>query len=156
MNGLPRRKYFTTVNGISINQGLRGSKLTVIIPAAHTKTNVKNRPLPESRSKIVLLVGVGHKRIVGSHHGHVKVNEVLEERRLVVTRVARREPLVSVTLDIPVSVDIARVVLLDARGLDLLETPLWQVDVTGTEVAPKILVLESQSSRECSDPRVVP
>ena len=99
--------------------------------------------MPESRSKVVLLVGVGDEGVVGGHHGDIEVDEVLEERRLVVTRVARRELLVGVAFNVPVGVDIAGVVLLDASGLDLLETPLRQVDVASSEVATQVLVPES-------------
>ena len=80
--------------------------------------------MPEGRGEVVLLVGVGDQRVVGSHHGDVQVDKVLEEGRLVVTGVASRKLLVDVALDVPVGVDIARVVLLDASGLDLLEAPL--------------------------------
>lgn len=104
---------------------------------------MENGPLPESRSKVVLLVGVGDEGVVGGHHGDIEVDEVLEERRLVVTRVARRELLVGVAFNVPVGVDIAGVVLLDASGLDLLETPLRQVDVASSEVATQVLVPES-------------
>jgi hypothetical protein len=64
-------------------------KLTVVVPAAHAKTDVKKRPLPELGGEIVLLVGVGHQRVVRGHHSNVQVNKVLEEWRLVVTGVAR-------------------------------------------------------------------
>ena len=47
-------------------------------------------------------------------------------------------------LDVPVSVDVARVVLLDAGHLDLLESPLRQVDSASTEVAAKIGVLQPE------------
>ena len=104
---------------------------------------MENGPLPESRSKVVLLVGVGDEGVVGGHHGDIEVDEVLEERRLVVTRVARRELLVGVAFNVPVGVYIAGVVLLDASGLDLLETPLRQVDVASSEVATQVLVPES-------------
>jgi hypothetical protein len=131
-------------------------KLTVVVPATHTKTDVKDRPLPESRSEIVLLVRVRDKRVVRSHHGDVKVDEVLEEGRLVITRVAGRKLLVGVAFDVPVSVDITRVVLLNASGLDLLKTPLWQIDIASSEVATEVLVSESQGSRKCTNPRVIP
>ena len=54
--------------------------LTVIVPAAHTETDVKNGPLPEAGGEIVLLVGVRNKGVVGRHHGNVEMDEVLEER----------------------------------------------------------------------------
>jgi hypothetical protein len=120
------------------------SKLTVIIPSAHTKTNVEKRPLPERRGKIVLLVGVRNKRIIGSHHGDVEVNKVLEERRLVVTWITSWQFLVDVAFNVPVSVYIARVVSLDASSLDLFETPLREVDVASTKVTIEILVLQAE------------
>jgi hypothetical protein len=52
------------------------------------------------------------------------MDKVLEEGRLVVTRVAWRQFLVGVAFNVPMSVNIARVVLLDTGCLDLLETPL--------------------------------
>ena len=54
--------------------------------------------------------------------------------------------LVPVRLDVPVGVDIARPVLLDTSGLNLLETPLRQVDVASTEVAVKLGVLQAERS----------
>ena len=134
---------------------MRERILTVVVPATHTESDVEEGPLPEGRCEIVLLVGVRHQGIVGSHHGDIQMNEVLEERRLVVARVASRELLVDVALDIPVGVDIARVVGLDAGSLNLLETPLRQIDVAGAKVAAKIHVLEPQSSSERSDLRAV-
>lgn len=115
--------------------------LTVIVPAAHAKTDVEKRPLPECRGQVILLVGIRDERVVGCHHGNVEMDEVLEEGRLVVTWVARGKLLVGVALNIPVSVDIAGVVRLGAGRLNLLETPLWQVDVASTKIAAKILVL---------------
>jgi hypothetical protein len=85
---------------------------------------VEDGPLPETGSQIILLVGIRNKGVVGCHHSNVEVDKVLEERRLVVTRVARWKSLIGMALDIPMSVDIARAVLLDASSLNLLETPL--------------------------------
>ena len=98
--------------------------LTVIVPAAHAETDMEDGPLPETGGEVVLLVGVRDKCVVRCHHSNIKMDKVLEEGRLVVTRVARRELLVGVAFNVPVGVDIAGVVLLDASGLDLLETPL--------------------------------
>lgn len=132
------------------------SKLTVVIPATHTKTNVEERPLPECGSEIILLVWIGDKGVVRSHHGNVEVDEILQERRLVVTRVARWEPFVGVALNVPVGVDVTGVVLLDAGRLNLLETPLRQVDVAGSEVAAKVLVSETERRGKSSKSGVVP
>lgn len=56
--------------------------------------------------------------------------------------------LVPVRLDVPMGVDIARPVLLDTSGLNLLETPLRQVDVASTEVAVKLGVLQAERSNQ--------
>ena len=53
---------------------------TVVVPAAHTETDVQNGPLPETRSKIILLVGVRDKGVVGRHHSNVEMDEILQER----------------------------------------------------------------------------
>jgi len=39
------------------------------------------------------------------------------------------------SFNVPMSIDILGVVLLDARDFNLLETPLWQVDSSGTKIA---------------------
>ena len=48
----------------------------VVVPAAHAKADVEDRPLPELGSKVILFVGIGHQGVVGRHHGYVKVHEV--------------------------------------------------------------------------------
>ena len=111
---------------------------------------MENGPLPEGGSEIVLLIGVWDERVVRSHHSDVEVDKILQERRFVVARVAWWESLVDMALDVPVGVDVTRVVLLYASGLDLLETPLGKVDVASSEVAAKILVLKSECSCEGS------
>jgi hypothetical protein len=55
----------------------------VVVPAAHAEADVQKGPLPWCRGKVVLLVGVGDKSVVGSHHGNVEVDKVAEEGRLV-------------------------------------------------------------------------
>lgn len=62
----------------------------VVIPGAHAETDVQDWPLPEVRSQVILLIRVGNQGIVGGHHGHVQVDEVLQEGRLVGARVTRR------------------------------------------------------------------
>ena len=80
----------------------------LIIPAAHSQTNMEDRPLPPLGSQIVLLVRIGNKSVVGGHHGNVlpcmlervqqangdrdtyQVDEVLEERVLVLAGLGRR------------------------------------------------------------------
>lgn len=130
-------------------------ELTVIVPTAHAESNVEKGPLPEGGSEIILLVGVWYERVVGSHHGDVEVDEILPERRLVVSRLTGWELLVDMALDVPVGVDVTRVVLLDASSLDLLEAPLRKVDIASSEIAAEILVLQSECSCECSKFRVI-
>lgn len=48
----------------------------VVVPAAHAKADVQDRPLPELRSEVILFVGIRHQGVVGRHHGHVEVHEV--------------------------------------------------------------------------------
>lgn len=55
------------------------------------------------------------------------------------------------SLNIPVGVGIAGVVLLGAGNLDLLETPLRQVHVTSSEVASKNFMLETEGGGESAD-----
>jgi hypothetical protein len=61
-----------------------------------------------------------------------------------------------VTLDVPVSVDIARSILLDTGSLNLLETPLWQIDVTSAEITTQILVLQTERRSKRANFGVVP
>jgi hypothetical protein len=60
-----------------------------VVPSAHAEAYVENRPLPELRSQIVLLVWIWDKGIVRGHHSHVQMNEILEERRLVGSSIGR-------------------------------------------------------------------
>lgn len=62
--------------------------LTLVIPAAHTETDVKNGPLPKLRGEVILLIWVGYESIVRCHHGNVEMDEVLEERRLIRARIS--------------------------------------------------------------------
>lgn len=59
----------------------------VIIPAAHAKANIQDRPLPEMGCEVVLLVRVRNQGVVGSHHRDIEVHEITEERRFVRPRV---------------------------------------------------------------------
>lgn len=54
-------------------------------------------------------------------------------------------------LHVPVGVGILGVVLGDTGGFNLLESPLWQVDVTGTQIASQRCVLESERSGQGPD-----
>lgn len=55
------------------------------------------------------------------------------------------------SLDIPVSVNILGVVGLITGDLNLLETPLWQVDIASTEIAAKNSVFKSEGCSQGSD-----
>jgi hypothetical protein len=57
-------------------------------PAAHAEAEVEEWPGKWRGGEDVLLVGVGHERIVGRHHGNVEVPEIAEEGRLVELGVA--------------------------------------------------------------------
>jgi hypothetical protein len=116
---------------------------------------MEKRPLPERRSKIILLIRVRDKRVVGSHHSHVEMDEVLPEWRLVIARITSRQSLVDVAFNVPMSVHIARVVCLDTGSLNLLETPLRKVDVTGAKVTSKIYVLQSDGGGKSSKSRAI-
>jgi len=56
--------------------------------------------------------------------------------------------LVPMGLDVPVRVDVVDVVLLVARDLDLLESPLRKNSVGRSDVASRVLMSEPQSSRQ--------
>jgi hypothetical protein len=59
--------------------------------------------------------------------------------------------LVDVRLNVPVGVGIARVVFLGAGHLDLLETPLRQVDVAGAQIAAHRRVLQTEARGQGAD-----
>jgi hypothetical protein len=63
---------------------------------------------------------------------------------------------VPVRLDVPVGVDITGLVLFHTSGLDLLKTPLRQVDVTSAEVASKIDVSQAERSGQSPQMGIVP
>jgi len=123
----------------------------VIAPTTHAKTDVEERPLPPLGSKVILLIGIGNQSVVGCHHSDVQVDKVVKERRLVHASLSRRKLVVPVSFNGPVGVSVARVVLLGASNLDLLETPLRQVHVTGSEVAAKNLMLKTEGSGESAN-----
>jgi hypothetical protein len=58
---------------------------------------------------------------------------------------------VDMSFDIPMSIRITRVVVLGASHLNLLETPLRQVDITGTEIATQYFMLETEGGCQGSD-----
>lgn len=62
----------------------------VVIPAAHAKADIQDGPLPPLRSQVILLVGIRHQGIVGSHHGNIEVDEIVDKGRLVNAGVAGR------------------------------------------------------------------
>lgn len=61
-----------------------------IVPAAHTQANVQDRPLPELRGKVILLIRIRHESVVGGCHCDVEMDEVLEEGRFVRIGVSSR------------------------------------------------------------------
>lgn len=132
-----------------------GGLLTIVVPTAHAETNMEEWPLPELGGKIILLVRVRNQRIVGSHHSNVQVNEILEERRSIRVRVAVRKLLVPVAFNVPMGVHVAGFVLFDACRFNLFKTPLRQVDVSSSQVAAEISVLQAEGGRERSDLGIV-
>lgn len=127
----------------------------VVVPAAHAETNMKNGPLPVLRCEIVLLIRVRDERVVGGHHGNVQVDKVAEERGLVGANVGRGELVVPVRFDVPVGEYVARVILLGTGDFNLLETPLWEVHITGAEVAAETGVSQTECGGKCAELAVV-
>lgn len=127
----------------------------IIVPAAHPQADVQNRPLPELGREVILLIRIGHERVIRRHHRDVEMDEVAQERRPVAARVAGGEFLVPVRLDVPVRVRVARVVVLGAGHFDLLEAPLRQVPVAGAQVAAEVRVLEAEGCGQRADLAVV-
>ena len=127
----------------------------LVAPAAHAQADAEERPVGRLGREDVLLVRVGHERVVRGGHRDVEVPEVAQERRAVELHVARGQAVVPVRLDVPVRVDVARVVLLLAAHLDLLEAPLRQDRVRRAQVAARCLVAESQAGRQRVDPLVL-
>lgn len=108
--------------------------------------------MPKARRQIVLLIGVGHERVVRRHHGNIEVDKVLEERRLVVAGLAWWQFIVDMAFNVPVSVYIAGIVGFDTSRFDLLEPPLRQVDIASTEITAEILVSETEGRGERANP----
>lgn len=113
----------------------------LVVPTAHAETDVEEGPLPVLRCEVVLLIRIRDECVVRGHHGNVQMDEIAEEWRLVGTNIGRGELVVPVRLDIPVSKYVARVVLLSTGDLDLFETPLREIHVTGAKVAAETAVL---------------
>jgi hypothetical protein len=55
------------------------------------------------------------------------------------------------SLNIPMSVLVARLVLFNACRLDLLEAPLWQVDISGPQIASQSHMSQAESTRQCTN-----
>lgn len=106
---------------------------------------MENGPLPVLRREVILLIGVRNKGVVGGHHSHVQMHKVAEERRLVGADISLGEFIVPVRFDVPVREYVPGVVLFSASNFNLLETPLREVHVTGTEIATET----SMSQAEC-------
>jgi len=133
---------------------------------------VEEGPLPPLGGKVILLVWIWDQGIVGGHHGNIEMDEILKERRSVGTRVAGRNCVMSVVifrnvamrltllipvaLNVPVRVDISGLVLFDTGSLNLFETPLRQVDISSTEVASEIHMLQPESGCQGADLRIIP
>lgn len=66
------------------------------------------------------------------HRGHPWELEHFSKRGKVCEENYVLTSVVDMRFNVPVSVNIARPVLLDTGGLDLLETPLWEVDIAST------------------------
>lgn len=79
-------------SGHPVDQGVAKEEVfdDRVIPAAHTETNIKDGPLPELRGKIILLVWIRDECVIRSHHGHVQMNKILQERRLVGSSIGGR------------------------------------------------------------------
>lgn len=61
--------------GSPVNEGVTKEEIFdgLVVPGAHTETDIENGPLPELGSEVVLLVWVWDKGVVGSHHGDVEM-----------------------------------------------------------------------------------
>ena len=127
----------------------------LVAPAAHAQPDAEEGPVGRLGREDVLLVGVRHERVVRGGHRDVEVPEVAEERRAVELHLARGQALVPVRLDVPVRVDVARVVLLVARHLDLLEAPLRQHRVRRAQVASGGLMPKPEARGQGVDPLVL-
>lgn len=55
------------------------------------------------------------------------------------------------SLYVPVSIDILWVVGFVAGDFDLFKAPLWQIDISSSEVASQDSMLQSERSRQSSD-----
>lgn len=62
-----------TGSGTPVNEGVAQEEVLddVVVPSTHAQTDMEDRPLPPLRGKIVLLVRVRDKSVVGRHHGNV-------------------------------------------------------------------------------------
>jgi len=120
----------------------------IIIPRAHPQSDMENGPLPPLGSQIVLLIGIGHKGVVGRHHSNVKMDEIPKKRGSEGLSVSLRKQRIGVRLNVPMSESVARLVLLCTSNLDLLESPLWEIDISSAEIASKNLVSQSEGSRK--------
>lgn len=79
-------------SGAPVNERIAKKEVLddIIIPATHTKTNVQDRPLPPLGGKVVLLIGIRDQGVVGSHHGNIQMDEIVEEGGSVDLGVTRR------------------------------------------------------------------
>lgn len=63
--------------------------------------------------------------------------------------------LIDVRFDVPVSVYVSWVVLLDASRLNLLEPPLRKVDVASSKIAVQVNMLQTERCGQSTDARSV-
>jgi len=120
----------------------------VIIPGAHPDTDMEDGPLPPFRSQVVLLIGFRHKGVVGRHHGNVKVDEVPQKGGSEGLFVGLGKYRINVRFNVPMSESVARLVLISTSNLNLMEPPLWEIDISSAEIAPKNLVSQSEGGRK--------
>jgi len=71
--------------GAPVDEGVAEEEVLddVVVPAAHTETDVQDWPLPELRGEVILLVRIRDQSVVGGHHRNIQMDEILEERRFV-------------------------------------------------------------------------
>ena len=79
------------------------------------------------------------------------MDEVFEERRTEGLNIGLGKLTVPVTLDVPVGVFVLGMVGLDTGSLDLLETPLRQVDIASPEVATQHSVSQTESACQSTE-----
>lgn len=136
----------------------------MIVPSTHSKADIKDRPLPRAGGQVVLFVRVRDKGIVGGHHCDVQMDEILPERRLESPRIPGRYCTVKLVLvdrptpssaltsivymafHVPVCIFVPWLILFHTGRLNLLETPLRQIDIASAKVTAKVNMFQPESS----------